>query len=45
MVKKQVSENKEEQNSKNESVKTAIRKAKTPLEAMKNYMIIWEESN
>ncbi|MAR77865.1 MAG: hypothetical protein CMD43_02850 [Gammaproteobacteria bacterium] len=32
-------------NSKNESVKTAIRKAKTPLEAMKNYMIIWEESN
>ena len=32
-------------NSKNESVKTAIRKSKTPLEAMKNYMIIWEESN
>ena len=32
-------------NSKNESVKTAIRKSKTPLEALKNFITIWEESN
>ena len=32
-------------NSKNEEAKTAIRKSKTPLEALKNYIIIWEESN
>ena len=31
-------------NSKNESVKTAIRKSKTPLEALKHYIIIWQES-
>ena len=32
-------------NSKNESAKTAIRKSKTPLEALKNFITIWEESN
>ena len=32
-------------NSKNEAVKTAIRKSKTPLEALDNFIIIWRESN
>ena len=32
-------------NSKNEEVKTAIRKSKTPLEALDNFIIIWKESN
>ena len=32
-------------NSKNEKVKTAIRKSKTPLEALDNFLIIWKESN
>ena len=32
-------------NSKNEKVKTAIRKSKTPIEAFKYYLQIWEESN
>jgi len=32
-------------NSKNEKIKTAIRKSKTPLEALKNFITIWEESN
>ena len=32
-------------NSKNESAKTAIRKSKTPLEALKNFITVWEESN
>jgi hypothetical protein len=32
-------------NSKNETAKTAIRKSKTPLEALDNYLIIWKESN
>ncbi len=31
--------------SKNETAKTAIRKSKTPLEALDNYLIIWKESN
>jgi len=31
-------------NSKNEEAKTAIRKSKTPLEALKHYIIIWQES-
>lgn len=31
--------------SKNEKVKTAIRKSKTPLEALENFIIIWKESN
>lgn len=33
------------QNSKNEKVKTAIRKAKTPIEVLDNFLIIWRESN
>jgi hypothetical protein len=32
-------------NSKNEEAKTAIRKSKTPLEALNNFLIIWKESN
>lgn len=32
-------------NSKNEKIKTAIRKSKTPLEALDNFLIIWRESN
>ena len=32
-------------NSKNETAKTAIRKSKTPLEALDNFLIIWRESN
>jgi|TARA_B100000959_G_scaffold96564_1_gene102319 hypothetical protein len=32
-------------NSKNETAKTAIRKSKTPLEALDNFLIIWKESN
>ena len=32
-------------NSKNEEVKTAIRKSKTPLEALDNFILIWKESN
>ena len=32
-------------NSKNEEAKTAIRKSKTPLEALKHYITIWQESN
>ena len=32
-------------NSNNENAKTAIRKSKTPLEALDNYLIIWKESN
>ena len=32
-------------NSKNEEVKTAIRKSKTPLEALDTFIIIWKESN
>ena len=32
-------------NSKNEKAKTAIRKSKTPIEAFKYYLQIWEESN
>tara|TARA_B100000085_G_scaffold263527_1_gene269619 strand:- start:697 stop:1200 length:504 start_codon:yes stop_codon:yes gene_type:complete len=32
-------------NSKNEEIKTAIRKSKTPLEALENFIIIWKESN
>jgi len=32
-------------NCKDESKKTAIRKSKTPLEAIKNFISIWEESN
>ena len=31
--------------SKNESVKTAIRKSKTPIEAFKGFITLWEESN
>ena len=31
--------------SNNEEAKTAIRKSKTPLEALKNFITIWEESN
>ena len=31
-------------NSKNEEAKTAIRKSKTPLEALKHYILIWQES-
>lgn len=31
--------------SNNEEAKTAIRKSKTPLEALKNFVTIWEESN
>tara|TARA_B000000609_G_C24066433_1_gene289608 strand:+ start:34 stop:567 length:534 start_codon:yes stop_codon:yes gene_type:complete len=31
--------------SKNEAVKTAIRKSKTPLEAVKGFITLWEESN
>ena len=31
--------------SKNETAKTAIRKSKTPLEALDNYLIIWKENN
>ena len=32
-------------NSKNETAKTAIRKSKTPLEALDNFIVIWKESN
>ncbi len=32
-------------NSKNEAIKSAIRKSKTPLEALDNFLIIWKESN
>ncbi len=32
-------------NSKNETIKSAIRKSKTPLEALDNFLIIWKESN
>ena len=32
-------------NYKNENLKTAIRKSKTPLEALDNFIIIWKESN
>ena len=32
-------------NSKNEAIKSAIRKSKTPLEALDNFIVIWKESN
>ena len=32
-------------NSKNEDLKTAVRKSKTPLEALDNFIIIWKENN
>ena len=32
-------------NCKNEDLKTAIRKSKTPLEALDNFILIWKESN
>ena len=32
-------------NCKNEDLKTAIRKSKTPLEALDNFIIIWKENN
>ena len=32
-------------NSKNEDLKTAVRKSKTPLEALDNFILIWKESN
>ena len=32
-------------NSKNEKAKSAIRKSKTPIEALKSFIEIWEESN
>ena len=32
-------------NCKNEHLKTAIRKSKTPLEALDNFIIIWKENN
>ena len=32
-------------NSKNEDIKSAIRKSKTPLEPLENFIIIWKENN
>ena len=32
-------------NCKDEDLKTAIRKSKTPLEALDKFLIIWKESN